>query len=88
MVAKKIMHYSKCKTKNKKEKITNIGRKHCKDNIGSIIISENVFRHSGRMSIKLMDQERKPRIYTGFEDSMSSQALLSLLVVFSDLCRV
>ena len=53
------MCYSKCKTKNKKEKITNIGRKHCKDNIGSIIISENVFRHSGRMSIKLTDQEKK-----------------------------
>lgn len=40
-------------------KITNIGRKNCKDNIGNIIISENVFRHSGRMSIKLMDQEKK-----------------------------
>ena len=47
------------KQRIKRGKTTNIGRKHCKDNIGNIIISENVFRHSGRMSIKLMDQEKK-----------------------------
>lgn len=44
---------------NKKEKIANIERKYCQDNIGNIIISENAFRHSGRMSIKLMGQEKK-----------------------------
>lgn len=45
----------------KKEKIVNTERKYCQDNTGNIIISENVFRHSGRMSIKLMGQEKKEK---------------------------
>ena len=40
-------------------KITNIGRKNCKDNTTNIIIFANVFRSSRRMSVKLMDQEKK-----------------------------
>lgn len=52
----------------KKEKIVNTERKYCQDNTGNIIISENVFRYSGRMSIKLMGQgiwakKRKKNLY-------------------------
>ena len=45
-------------TANTKEKITYVGRKNCKNNIGNIIIPENVFRHSGR-KVLFMDQEMK-----------------------------
>ena len=66
---------------NKKEKIANTERKYCQDNIGNIIISENVFRHSGRMSITLMGQEKKEK----FIQAVRNQWVAKLYSPVSDL---